>query len=230
MINYSMIGTAILFHELPLQPTKIRQHPVMPPIVNGLLFGLVFIFAIGPSFFLLIQNSMEYGFKRGVLIALGISLSDILFVTLTLVGMASLISDPANARVLSIVAAIILVIFGIYYFIRTPKIIQEELIDGHGALRFILKGFLINVFNPTIILFWITLSSSVSANYSYNWSDQRSFFIGMLITIFISDLAKAYLANHLRSFITIKSVQIFNRVVGSALVIFAASLLFGTSM
>ena len=201
----------------------------MPPIINGLLFGLIFILAIGPSFFLLIQNSVEYGFRRGALIALGISLSDILFVTLTLIGMASLISDPANATILSVVAAVVLVIFGVYYFIRKPKIKNEEIIDGHGALRFIFKGFLINIFNPTIILFWITLSSSVSANYSYNWSEQRNFFIGILITILVSDLAKAYLANHVRSFITVRSVQIFNRVVGSALVIFAASLLFNTS-
>ena len=201
----------------------------MPPIINGLLFGLIFIFAIGPSFFLLIQNSVEYGFRRGALIALGISLSDILFVTLTLIGMASLISDPANATILSVVAAIILVIFGVYYFLRKPKIKNEEIIDGHGALRFIFKGFLINIFNPTIILFWITLSSSVSANYSYNWNEQRNFFVGILITILVSDLAKAYLANHVRSFITVRSVQIFNRVVGSALVIFAASLLFNTS-
>jgi threonine/homoserine/homoserine lactone efflux protein len=202
----------------------------MPPLVNGLLFGLIFIFAIGPSFFLLIQNSVEYGFRRGALIALGISLSDILFVSLTLIGMSSIISDPANAQTLSIIAAIILVVFGVYYFLRKPKIQHDEVIDGHGALRFLFKGFLINIFNPTIILFWITMSSTVSANYSYTWSEQRNFFIGMLITILVSDLAKAYLANHVRSFITVRSVQVFNRVVGSALVIFAASLLFSSSM
>lgn len=202
----------------------------MPPIVNGLLFGLIFIFAIGPSFFLLMQNSVEYGFRRGALIAIGISLSDILFVGLTLIGMASLISDPANAKVLSIVAAIVLVVFGVYYFMRKPKIENDEIINGHGAIRFLFKGFLINIFNPTIILFWITLSSTVSANYSYNWGEQRNFFIGVLLTILVSDFAKAYLANHLRSFITVKSVQVFNRVVGSALVIFAASLLFSSSL
>ena len=210
--------------------TALELPENMPPVLNGLLFGLIFIFAVGPSFFLLIQNSVEYGFKRGALIAVGISLSDILFVSLTLVGMSSIISDPAHAQLLSIIAAIILVIFGIYYFIRKPKIKHEEIINGRGALRFIFKGFLINIFNPTIILFWITMSTTVSANYNYSWSDKRSFFIGMLITIFVSDMAKAYLANHVRSFITVKSVKVFNRIVGSALVIFAASLLFQSTV
>jgi threonine/homoserine/homoserine lactone efflux protein len=199
----------------------------MPPLVNGLFFGLIFVFAIGPSFFLLIQNSIEYGFKRGAFIALGISLSDILFVSLTLFGMAAIFSAPENSVMFSVVAAIILLIFGVYSFVRKPKIQTEaSLVDGHSVYKFLAKGFLINIFNPTIILFWITLSSTVSANYNYNWTEKRNFFLGLLITILVSDLTKAYLANHVRSLITVKSVRIFNRLVGSALVIFAFSLIF----
>lgn len=202
----------------------------MPSIINGLLFGLIFIFAIGPSFFLLIQNSVQYGFRRGVLIALGISLSDILFVSLTLLGMAQVMSDAENSKLFSLVGASILAAFGVYYFLRKPVIYHEEMDDGHGALYFMFKGFIINVFNPTIILFWITLSSTISANYSYSWAERRNFFIGILITIFLSDLIKAYLANNVRSIITVRSVRIFNIIVGSALVIFAASLLLGVNI
>lgn len=202
----------------------------MPPFVNGLLFGLIFIFAIGPSFFLLIQNSIEYGFRRGAFIAIGISLSDIFFVSLTLIGMSSLISDPQNTQWLSMIGAAILAVFGIYYFFRTPKIYNNKKITNeHGVFRFLLKGFLINIFNPTIILFWITLSSSIATNYKYSWADQRNFFIGILITVLACDLLKSLLANHVRNFITIRSVRIFNQLVGGALVVFALSLLFGGS-
>lgn len=203
----------------------------MPAFFNGLLFGLVFIFAIGPSFFLLIQNSIEYGFKKGVLIALGISLSDMLFVTLTLVGVAAFFSNPEYAQVLSLIAAAILGVFGIYSFFRRPVIHSTDtLIKGHGALRFILKGFLLNIFNPTIALFWITLSSTISTNYAYTWTEKTWFFAGLLVTILSTDLSKAYLANHVRSFITVRSVKIFNRLVGSVLVIFALSLIFNLGL
>ncbi|MEN8249226.1 MAG: LysE family transporter [Bacteroidota bacterium] len=199
----------------------------MPAFLNGLLFGLVFIFAIGPSFFLLIQNSIQYGFRKGAFIALGISLSDVLFVSLSLIGMATIFTSPENARIFSYIAASILIVYGIYSFIKTPVIDNDtEIIDGNGILRFLMKGFLINVFNPTIILFWITLSTSVSSSYSYSWPEERNFFIGMLVTILVTDLAKAYLSNHVRSFITVHAIRIFNRVVGSALVLFALSLLF----
>ncbi len=203
----------------------------MPAFFNGLLFGLIFIFAIGPSFFLLIQNSIEYGFKKGVLIAVGISLSDMLFVTLTLVGVAAFFSNPDYAEALSLIAAAILGAFGIYSFVRKPVIHETDaLIEGHGPLRFILKGFLLNIFNPTIALFWITLSSTISTNYDYTWSEKAYFFVGLLVTILSTDMVKAYLANHVRSFITVRSVRIFNRLVGSVLVIFALSLIFNLGL
>ena len=199
----------------------------MPAFLNGLLFGLVFIFAIGPSLFLLIQNSIEYGFKKGAFIAIGISLSDILFVSITLLGLSAIISDPENTTVFSIIAAGILGVFGIYSFVRKPIINSEEAIaNGRGVFRFMAKGFLINIFNPTIILFWITLSSTISTTYDYSWVEKRSFFIGLLITILTSDILKAYLANNVRSFITVRSVKIFNQLVGGILIVFALSLIF----
>ena len=202
----------------------------MPALLNGLLFGLVFIFAIGPSFFLLIQSSIEYGFKKGALIAVGISLSDLLFVSITLLGLSAIISDPENTIIFSYIAASILAVFGIYSFLKKPVINNEESIEnGRGTFRFIAKGFLINIFNPTIILFWITLSSTISTTYDYSWTEKRSFFIGLLITILSSDLLKAYLANNVRSMITIRSIKIFNQIVGSVLVIFAISLIFKLS-
>jgi threonine/homoserine/homoserine lactone efflux protein len=199
----------------------------MPALINGLLFGLVFVFAIGPSFFLLIQNSIEYGFRKGAYIALGISLSDVLFVALTLIGLSAIFSNPENSTLFTLVAASILAAFGIYSFIKKPKIINDEtIIEGHGIARFVAKGFLINIFNPTIILFWVTLSSTISTSYNYSWTDKRYFFIGLLITIFSTDLIKAFLANHVRSYITLRSVKIFNRLVGGVLVVFALSLVF----
>ena len=199
----------------------------MPALINGLLFGLVFVFAIGPSFFLLIQNSIEYGFRKGAYIALGISLSDVLFVTLTLIGLSAIFSNPENSTLFTLIAASILASFGIYSFIKTPKISNDEtIIEGHGIFRFVAKGFFINIFNPTVILFWVTLSSTISTSYNYSWADKRYFFIGLLITIFSTDLIKAFLANHVRSFITLRSVKVFNRLVGGVLVVFALSLVF----
>ncbi len=190
-----------------------------------MLFGLVFVFAIGPSFFLLIQNSIEHEFKKGTLIAIGISLSDISFVTLILVGFSAIISDPDHTVAFSYIGAGILAAFGIYSLVKKAKITNEETIKpGHGLIRFAAKGFLINIFNPAIILFWITLSSTISTTYSYSWQDKRAFFAGMLITMLSADLAKAFLANRIRELITVKGVRLMNRLIGFILIGFGLSL------
>ncbi len=213
------------------QGCRLAAARLMLAFFNGLFFGLIFVFAIGPSFFLLIQNSIAYGFRKGVLIALGISLSDILFVALTLVGFAAFFDNPAHSRPMAIIAAAILMVFGIYSMVRKPVIHDEDaIIKGHSPFRFIFKGFLINIFNPTIALFWITLSSTISINYHETPQQQIFFFAGMLITILTTDILKAYAANRVRAFITVRAIRVFNRLVGGVLVIFALSLLVNTGL
>ncbi len=60
---------------------------------NGLAFGI--IFSIGPAFFLLIQTSIEQGFKKAALVAFGISLADILYVVMIMRGVTSLLEKPS---------------------------------------------------------------------------------------------------------------------------------------
>ncbi|MEQ9007485.1 MAG: LysE family transporter, partial [Ekhidna sp.] len=60
----------------------------MPPIINGLIFGLIFIFALGPAFFALIQTSIQQGLKKAIFLAIGISVSDVFYVIIVLLGMA----------------------------------------------------------------------------------------------------------------------------------------------
>jgi len=50
----------------------------MEAVFNGVIYGLVLAVLVGPVFFTLIQTSIERGFKSGVYVAIGISLSDAL--------------------------------------------------------------------------------------------------------------------------------------------------------
>jgi threonine/homoserine/homoserine lactone efflux protein len=84
----------------------------------------------------------------------------------------------------------------------------------------------LNGFNPFIIIFWLGLVGVVAVNYEYDQSEQRYFFVGVLITIFISDVLKAFLANRLRTFVTPKRILIMNRAVAVILVLFGVNLIY----
>ncbi|MBI3218462.1 MAG: LysE family transporter [Bacteroidetes bacterium] len=50
----------------------------MEIVFNGIKFGVVLAFLIGPVFFTIIQTSIERGFWKGALVALGVSVSDVI--------------------------------------------------------------------------------------------------------------------------------------------------------
>jgi len=55
----------------------------MEIVFNGVKFGFSLAFLIGPVFFTIIQTSIERGFWNGAWVALGVSLSDAVYVEST---------------------------------------------------------------------------------------------------------------------------------------------------
>jgi threonine/homoserine/homoserine lactone efflux protein len=126
------------------------------------------------------------------------------------------------------IGVIFLIGYGIYNLCKQKKVYTYR-IDGDTEityLKYLAKGLVLNGFNPFIIIFWLGLVGVVAVNYEYDQSEQRYFFVGVLITIFISDVLKAFLANRLRTFVTPKRILIMNRAVAVILVLFGVNLIY----
>ena len=95
----------------------------MSQYLNGLLFGLIFAFSFGPGFFSLIQTSVQRGLKKSLFLVLGISLSDVVYVTLAILGVASFLKNEEVRFWLAIVGATVLIAYGIYSWFKKPQII-----------------------------------------------------------------------------------------------------------
>lgn len=193
----------------------------MTPFLNGLLFGLIFIFSLGPAFFSLVQTSVQKGLTKAILLAVGISLSDIAFVVLALMGVTSWLESDNFKIGLSIVGAVVLISYGIYSWFKKPKIYAND-VEGKdlNGLKYVVKGFFLNGFNPFILVFWMGIIGLVSVQFEYSTAQQPYFFAGVLITIFTMDLLKAFISNRLRSIVTPNSILIMNRSVGVILILF----------
>src|ERR1700722_18996352 len=129
---------------------------------HGVFLGLgLAVLFIGPSLFALIQASIKNGFKSAAVMAFGISLSDVLLVSLAYLGAAQLIDNPNNVKYMRIIGSIILFAFGIYTLFQkhTKEDADKERVvvpDGsHLPLMFV-KGFFLNLFNPSVFFFWLT--------------------------------------------------------------------------
>ena len=65
----------------------------MEIILNGIISGLVLALLVGPVFFTILQTSIERGFGSGALVAIGVSLSDAFYITLTYLGVYRLFDN-----------------------------------------------------------------------------------------------------------------------------------------
>ena len=92
-------------------------------ILIGILCGLVLslFFSFGPGFFGLIQNSINYGFRKGVAFEIGINASDIFMVAMMLTLLKDVELGPLlhNPWVASIAGAAMITL-GLFMLLRKP--------------------------------------------------------------------------------------------------------------
>lgn len=211
-------------------------------ILEGIIIGLslALVMGFGPSFFTLIQTSINRGFKSAMLLDLGIILNDVMIVCLMMMtNLQFNITDERNLMFAGISASIILIIFGIYTFSLSPqKIINisesnnltiekmnEKFDDEPSWYVYISKGFVINIFNPFVWIFWITCVATASSNYGGNKNSLILFFIGVFSTVLFFDIIKAAGAYSLKKFFTENMLKRLNQITGVALILFGLYLI-----
>ncbi|SNT24441.1 Threonine/homoserine/homoserine lactone efflux protein [Ekhidna lutea] len=199
----------------------------MPPIINGLIFGLIFLFALGPAFFALIQTSIQQGFKKAIFMAIGISTSDVFYVVLVLLGMAKALETDDFKIWMGIFGVVMLGAYAVYSWFKVPKVHNDDTMMKESSLaRQFAKGLFLNGLNPFIIVSWATWVSAIAINFEYSFNEQLQFFGGMLITILTMDITKAFIAHRLKHLVTVKFVRRMNRTVAIILILFTFQILY----
>lgn len=204
--------------------------------LEGVIIGLTLaiVLGFGPSFFTLIQTSIDRGFRSAMFLDIGIILNDIVIVALLMMTNIQLnINDERNMIFSGVSAGIILIIFGIYTYTLSPKRIihisennnqdidrmNEKFDDDAKWYVYLGKGFIINIFNPFVWIFWITCVATASATYEGNKLSLIIFFLGTFSTVLFFDILKALGAYSLKRFFTERMLKLLNQVTGIALII-----------
>ncbi|NQY52874.1 MAG: LysE family translocator [Campylobacteraceae bacterium] len=183
-------------------------------------FFAIFIFSItpGPGVFALISNSLSNGFKSSIPLALGMTISDIVYLILAFYGLVSLAQNYAQIfDFIRIMGGIYLVYLGYkIFFSKSDDNIENEKKSYKSFIKNFLKGFFISASNPKVIIFYIAfLPTFVDINnLSRNDMIISSFITffalmsGLLLISFWANKAKKALKSQ-------KSIKILNRSAGS---------------
>ncbi|HWW38160.1 MULTISPECIES: LysE family translocator [unclassified Pedobacter] len=194
-------------------------------ILQGIGAGILFSFLTGPVFFSMIKTSIEKGFKAGFSLAIGVILSDIVFISATIFSSQFVNYNSKYNQYIGIIGGLFLLGIGLYYLIKKVKVNYE--IDEKIKIRkrgYIIKGFLMCLLSPTTLMFWIMVGGIVSVQLHYDMNEKIVFFIIAMATQLSMDSIKTYYAAKLRYKIKEKSIQTLNRIAGGVIIIFAIRL------
>ncbi|MEM6522775.1 MAG: LysE family transporter [Bacteroidota bacterium] len=197
-------------------------------VINGVIFGLLLSVLVGPVFFTLLQTSIQYGFKRALLVAVGVSLGDILYIGLAYFGLAKFLQNSGIQEYLGYGGGSILILFGIFNILKKAKVYSSTLNGSHdkGIYRFVIRGMLINGLSPFVLIFWLGTMSLATIEYAYTGYKLLLFFLAILVVVFSTDCLKAFLANRLRTLITMRLMKLINVLVGLVLIGFGLRMVF----
>jgi threonine/homoserine/homoserine lactone efflux protein len=206
---------------------------------EGLILGLVLSVLAGPILFALIQTGIEQGFRAGMMIVLGVFMSDLLFVISVYFGLSyilALINLENFDLILGLIGGIILILIGFKTLLSkvsafpeifsSPNGISVKTPQKAGYLSLWSKGFAINSLNPFTFFFWGVIATAKLAEKDFNPNEFLLFFGGILFIILATDTLKVILAKSIRKFLKPKHLLWMRKIVGIAFIIFGLVLIY----
>ena len=194
-------------------------------ITQGIVLGLILSALIGPVFFLLIKTSMKNGFSAALTMEIGIISSDAFCIFLSYIGMASIFNNPLYKSYFIIIGSVVLMIFGVTTFLSHNKINSDNDLLKTSNTKLILKGFFLNISNPSVIFFWIGTVGLAVTQFASSKTKIIVYFLSTLITVFAIDILKAYLAKTINERINDYTLGVITKVAGIGIFLFGIYLI-----
>ena len=202
----------------------------MSIILNGALLGLILSLMLGPAFFVLLETSLKYGFKRAFFLDLGILISDLLYLLAAFFFAEQIEEALKTYSYLKYIGGSLLIAGGLYMILRkntipTKKDVELE-INQPGLFAFTMKGMALNAINPFLLIFWIAAFSYAIENHNISGVTVWIYFGATLGSMMAIDLLKIYFAYKVKRYLSDKIIRRVGIAVGIALIFFGVAFFF----
>lgn len=187
---------------------------------HGILLGLLLSVYVGPMFFLVVQTSMRKGIRAALSLDAGIIFADIILLIIA-VQLSSKISEWLHGHLVYILGGLLFIAFGSYKIFKAKE--DSKMLAPVRKQDFFAlfgKGFLLNIFTPSVLAFWFGVIAVVSQEYKPYTPDFYTYVIFMFGAFFSIDLLKMFGAKYISRIMTDHVIYIFNLVIGIGLLVF----------
>ena len=198
----------------------------MKHYLNGLKFGLLLQFAVGPVCLLVFNTAQNGGLAPSLTLVSAVALVDAFYIFLAAVGVSRLLEKPGAGRALKILSAVVLVLFGLNIAL---SVFGRGFIPGFTVTAnvgsFFVQGLILTLSNPLTIVFWGGVLTAEMAEKQYARRDFLVFAAGLVsaTAFFLSGVAA--LGTALSEFIPQRAADVLNVTVGAAVAFFGVRIL-----
>jgi threonine/homoserine/homoserine lactone efflux protein len=202
---------------------------IIDALIKGLLVGLFMAISVGPTLFAVLKYSLDYSYKAGLAFVLGVSVSDIIYITIANVAAHWLQYLQPYEKYIAFGGAIALMAIGLTGFLKRQKPKRPSpnplAVSGGHYFKIWVSGFLVNTLNPGVIVTWlgaVTLTANKAGFYRF------ILFGTCLIIILGIDFIKVFLADRIKRLLTLRRMIYMQRISSICLFLIGASLLITT--
>ncbi|MGI9525736.1 MAG: LysE family translocator [Weeksellaceae bacterium] len=195
---------------------------VLYAILLGVMLSLILI---GPAFFLLIETSLTKGWRAALTLDAGVLFADLTCIVIAYYGAKDLSVFIETHPSLYKIGGFIIMVYGAYMYFSKPVLhVNKAHVVSHNYFKTFANGFLMNMLNIGIVIFWFVIVGWVTMNYPEDY--EFMLFMGIALLTFLGiDLAKIFLANKFKERMSDALVYKIRRVLGIGLFIFGLVIL-----
>lgn len=194
--------------------------------IEGLKFGLLLQFAIGPMCLMVFNTAKNSGFLIAFSLVIAITLVDAFYIALAAIGASKILENKKVNKVFKILGSIVLVLFGTNIILNVFGI---NILPGMNlkvnTTNIFIQGLILTLSNPITIIFWGSVLTTKIIDDNLKRKELLIFYLGLVLaTLFFLSLvaiSRVILSNFISGTIS----NILNILVGILIIYFGIKLL-----
>lgn len=193
---------------------------------EGLKFGLLLQFAVGPMCLMVFNTAQNTGFLVAMSLVLAIALVDAFYILLASLGASKLLGNVKVEKVVKLIGSFILMLFGLNIILNIfgINIIPGLNLNPNSSSAFI-QGIILTLSNPITIVFWGSVLTTKIIEEKYKRKELAIFSVGLVSATLLFLTIVAILGIMLSNFMPDLISKILNVIVGLVIIGFGIKLL-----
>lgn len=187
--------------------------------IHGLLTGLFLQLAVGPIFFMILRIAFEADFLTGMAGVAAVTLVDYLYITLSILGIAQVLSHPKIKRAFGLISSVVIMAFGIYLLIGALRLHEAQYIQRvWTARRAFATCFVLTISSPLTLFFWSSIFTAKAIDKGYNKMQITIFGIGAGMATLLFLGATVFILTTFNAVIPSQVVMVLNVIVAGVMI------------